>query len=78
MLIFEKNCTSFSNAKDETLLEIKVSKAEVLFTNDKLKSRGSQDTLKKSSEGTQRRRLNSYKTKQNKKNQKNLPNLSIH
>lgn len=52
MFIFEKNDTSFSDVKEEeTLLEIEVSKAEVLLINDKLNSRSSQDTSK-SSEGT--------------------------
>lgn len=48
MFIFEKNDASFSHVKDETLLEIEVSKAEVLITNDKLNSRSSQDTSKSS------------------------------
>lgn len=52
MFVFEKNDTSFSDVKEEeTLLEIEVSKAEVLLINDKLNSRSSQDTSK-SSEGT--------------------------
>lgn len=52
MFVFEKNDTSFSDVKEEeTLLEIDVSKAEVLLINDKLNSRSSQDTSK-SSEGT--------------------------
>lgn len=47
-LFFEKNDASFSDVKDETLLEIKVLKAEVLLTNDILNSRRSQDTSKTS------------------------------
>lgn len=48
MFIFAKNDASFSHVKDETLLEIEVSKAEVLITNDKLNGRSSQDTSKSS------------------------------